>query len=113
MSQDAADLALRIQAPMDFEILRSQADALLYAARDKEACGDITVHRLDSAESFWVELRAYCYALSSDLSALDLTRAVITSQGIADPAFVTLLDGMTSGKPCHPRSFAIPIRFTR
>jgi len=106
--QDAADLALRIQAPMDFEILRQQADALLYAGRDKEACGDITARRLESAESFWVELRAYCYALAGDLNALDLTRAVITTQGIADPAFVTLLDGMTSGKPSPPTVIRYP-----
>ena len=106
--QDAADLALRIQAPMNFDILRSQADAMLYAARDMDACSDITAHRLDSAESFWVELRAYCYAVSGDIGPLDLTRAVITTQGIADPAFVTLLDGMTSGKPVAPTVVRYP-----
>ena len=82
---DAADLALRIQAPMNFDILRVQSDALLYAGRDTDACSDITAHRLDSAESFWVELRAFCYAVTGDTSTLDLTRAVIMEQGIADP----------------------------
>src|SRR5260370_39942621 len=86
---DAADLALKIQAPMNFDILRAQSDALLYAGRDMEACGDITAHRLDSAEPYWVELRAFCYAATGDVSTLDLPRAVIMEQGIADPAFIT------------------------
>jgi hypothetical protein len=105
---DAADLARRIQAPMNFDILRSQADAMLYAGRDTDVCGDITARRLDSAESFWVELRAFCYAAAGDTGALDLTRAVIASQGLADPAFVTLLDGMTGGKPMAPTIVRYP-----
>ena len=105
---DAADLALKIQAPMNFDILRAQSDALLFAGRDSEACSDITAHRLDSAESYWVELRAFCYAAAGDLSTLDLTRAVIMEQGIADPAFITLLDGMVSGKPVAPDTLRFP-----
>jgi hypothetical protein len=105
---DAADLALKIQAPMNFDILRAQSDALLYAGRDMETCGDITAHRLDSAEPYWVELRAFCYAVTGDVSTLDLTRAVIMEQGIADPAFITLLDGMTSGKPMAPDTLRFP-----
>jgi len=105
---DAADLALRIQAPMNFDILRVQSDALLYAGRESDACSDITAHRLDSAEPYWVELRAYCYAVTGDTSTLELTRAVIVSQGIADPAFVTLLDGMVSGKAIAPDTLRFP-----
>jgi hypothetical protein len=105
---DAADLARSIRAPMNFDILRSQTDAMLYAGRDMDACSDITAHRLDSADSFWVELRAFCYAVSGDTGPLDLTRAVIASQGLADPAFVTLLDGMTSGKPTAPSIVRYP-----
>lgn len=105
---DAADLALRIQAPMNADILRLQADALLYARRDMAACSDITARRLDSAEPFWVELRAFCYAVAGDAGALDLTRAVIVDQGIADPAFVALLDGMRSGKGTAPDTLRFP-----
>ena len=105
---DAADLALRIMAPMNADILRTQTDALLYAARDMESCSDLTAHRLDSAESFWVELRAYCYALTGDTGPLDLTRAVIMEQGLADPAFLTLLDGMTNGKAVVPATIRYP-----
>ncbi len=105
---DAAKLALRMQEPNNFDLLRVQTDALLYDGREDDACSDVTSHRLDSAEPFWVELRAYCYALANDSGPLDLTRAVITEQGIADPAFVTLLDGWTSGKPKMPDSIRFP-----
>src|SRR5205085_32801 len=43
-----------------------------------------------------------------DTSTLDLTRAVIMEQGIADPAFITLLDGMVSGKPVAPGTLRFP-----
>jgi hypothetical protein len=105
---DAADLAVRLQAPMNFDILRSQTDALLYAGRDSDACGDLTAHRLDSAESYWVELRAFCYAVAGDSGPLDLTRAVIGEQGLTDPAFLMLLDGMTSGKAVMPATIRYP-----
>jgi len=106
--QDAAELALRIQEPMNFDILRTQTDALLYAGRESDACSDVTARRLETAETFWVELRAFCYAATGDTGALDLTRAVITEQGIVDPAFVTLLDGWTSGKPVAPDTIRFP-----
>jgi len=60
-----------------------------------------------------VELRAYCYAAAGDLSTLDLTRAVIMEQGIADPAFITLLDGDGERQAHGPRYVAFfLIRFT-
>src|SRR5262249_11020857 len=90
------------------DILRAQTDALLYAGRDTNACSDVTAHRLDSAESFWVELRAYCYATTGDLGPLELTRAVVASQGLADPAFITLLDGLVRKKPVQPPTIRYP-----
>jgi hypothetical protein len=39
---------------------------------------------------------------------LELTRAVIREQGLADPAFVTLLDGMITGKPVPPSTIRYP-----
>src|SRR5260370_33216591 len=86
---DAADLALKIQAPMNFDILRAQSDALLYAGRDMEACGDITAHRLDSPEPYWVGLRACCYAATRDVSTLGLTPAAIIEHRFAALAFCT------------------------
>jgi len=104
---DAADLALKVQAPMNPDILQTQTNAFVYAGRDKDACGDITTRRLDSAERFWVELRAFCYAIAGD-AALDLTRSVISEQGLSDPSFVVLLDGLAGGMAVAPETIQLP-----
>jgi hypothetical protein len=106
--EDAADLALKVNAPTNGEIVQAQADALIYGGRDMAICGDLTQRRLDSADAFWVELRAYCYAVAKDEGALELTRSVIETQGIADPAFMTLLDGLVSGKATAPEVIRLP-----
>jgi hypothetical protein len=105
---DAADLALKVQAPMNPEILQTQTNAFIYAGRDKDACGDITARRLDSSERFWVELRAFCYAVAGDAAALELTRSVISEQGISDPSFVILLGGLASGMAVAPETIQLP-----
>jgi len=101
---DAGSLAAQLRAPKDSETSRAQADALLLAGRDADACGDATAFRLDSDEQFWIELRAYCYALTND-PALDLTRTVL---GNANPAFNALLAGIIAGKPRANVAFANP-----
>jgi hypothetical protein len=105
---DAADLATRVQAPANPEILQLQADAFIRAGRDFDACGDLTANRLQSAERFWVQLRAFCYAVNRDLPALELTRAVISDQGLSDPSFLILLDGLVSGQAMAPETIALP-----
>ena len=105
---DAADLAARVQAPANPEILQLQADAFIRAGRDFDACGDLTANRLQSGERFWVQLRAFCYAVNRDLPALDLTRAVIADQGLSDPSFLILLDGLASGLVMAPETVTLP-----
>jgi hypothetical protein len=107
-ANDAADLAARIQAPSNQEILQLQADAFIRAGRDFDSCGDATVYRLQSAERFWVQLRAFCYAVNRDLGALELTRSVISEQGLSDPSFSVLLDGLASGQAMAPEMIALP-----
>lgn len=104
---EAADLATRVQAPNNPEILQLQAEAFIRAGRDFDACGDLTAHRLQSAERFWVQLRAFCYAVSRD-PALELTRTVISDQGLSDPSFLVLLDGLASGQAMAPETVALP-----
>ncbi len=108
MLGDAADLAAKITGSTNEDIARAQANALLYAGRDADACGDETSYRLQSAEPFWIELRAYCYAVTNDAAALELTRAVIAAQEFQDSAFMALLGGMTGVKPKLPLTFASP-----
>jgi hypothetical protein len=104
---DAADLATRIQAPNNPEILQLQAEAFIRAGRDFDACGDLTANRLQSAERFWVQLRAFCYAVNRD-PALELTRTVISDQGLSDPSFLVLLDGLASGQAMPPEAIQLP-----
>ena len=105
---DAADLAARVQAPANPEILQLQADAFVRAGRDFDACGDLTANRLQSGERFWVQLRAFCYAVNRDLPALELTRSVIADQGLSDPSFLILLDGLASGQAMAPETVTLP-----
>ncbi len=105
---DAADLAARVQAPANPEILELQADAFIRAGRDFDACGDLTANRLQRGERFWVQLRAFCYAVNRDLPALELTRAVIADQGLSDPSFLILLDGLASGQAMAPETVTLP-----
>jgi hypothetical protein len=105
---DAAELATRVQAPNNPEILQLQAEAFIRAGRDFDACGDLTATRLQSAERFWVQLRAFCYAVNHDLPALELTRTVISDQGLSDPSFLVLLDGLANGQVTAPETVALP-----
>ena len=105
---DAADLAARVQAPMNPEILQLQADSFIRAGRDFDACGDLTAMRSQSAERFWVQLRAFCYAVNRDLPALELTRAVIGDQGLSDPSFLIMLDGLATGQATAPETVTLP-----
>jgi hypothetical protein len=104
---DAADLATLIRSP-DEETQRAQADALLFAGRDEDACGEATETRLASAAPFWVSLRAYCYAAAGDMAALDLTRAVMEQQGLADGVFLKLIDALLAGEKPPPDLIAEP-----
>lgn len=99
MFDDAADLAVAAGALSHPEIALAQAEALLYAGRDDDACGATTAYRLQSAEPFWLELRAYCYAVTDDAAALELTRSVMAAQQFSDAAFLKLLDQVSGAKP--------------
>ena len=107
MLKEAAAIATNVRVKDDLVTARVQADALLLAGRDEVACGDATAARLQSADEYWIELRAFCYALTND-SALDLTRSVIESQNFQDAAFDAALDAMTGGKPKAPDAIATP-----
>jgi len=104
---DAGALAARIRS-RDAQTQRMQADAMLYAGRDIEVCGEATSERLQSAEPFWVSLRAYCYHFDGDTLALELTRSVMEQQGIADAAFFHLLDAFDVEEQTPPDVIASP-----
>jgi hypothetical protein len=105
---DAGTIAASANVQDDPEFARAQADAILYANRAGDACGNATATRLTNAEPFWIELRAYCYAVSGNSGLLDLTRSVMNEQGLKDAAFDTLLDDVVSRKSKLPGDIDSP-----
>jgi hypothetical protein len=105
---DAGILAANLSVKNDPEFARTQAEAILYAGHARDACSDLTATRLNDAEPFWVELRAYCYAAAGDDAALDLTRAVMQARGIQSDAFDTLLDDAVHHKSKDPGTLDSP-----
>ncbi len=96
MVDDAGALAAQAQAKGDPDFARVQANALLLAER-KEVCGTQTEARATLSDPFWLELRAYCAAAAGDTATADLTRDVMTAQGISDPAFNMLVADVVAG----------------
>lgn len=105
---DAADLAAIAVVKNDPIFARVQAKALLFAGQQAHLCDNTTATRLDSAEPFWIELRAYCYAINGNDAALSLTRAVMAAQNIQDDAFDTLLDDVQSHIAKDPGDISAP-----
>ena len=94
---DAGTIAASLHLDNDPDFARVQADALLYAGRDKDVCGDLTASRLTSPDPFWLELRIYCFAASGDKDSADLAHAALDATGAKDPAFDILVADTTAG----------------
>lgn len=104
---EAGVLASMGAIPNDVEFSRVQAQALLYAGRG-EACSDKTASRLANADTFWLELRAVCYAQAGDLPAADLTKSILDAQGSNDTGFAVLLTDFENKQGVAPGAFAHP-----
>jgi hypothetical protein len=110
---EAGAIAASLRLDNDPDFARVQAEALLYAGRDKDVCSDLTSARLTLPDPFWLQLRTYCFAASGDSASADLTRGVMDAQGIKDPAFDILSNDVLTGakKPAanidHPTALHI------
>lgn len=105
---DAADLAAMAQVRNDPAFARVQAEAILFAGDQDHVCDDTTATRLNNSEAFWIELRAYCYAIGGDEAALALTRSVMDAQNIDNGAFDTLLDDIQNKASQNPGDIEAP-----
>lgn len=105
---EAGAIAAAVRLDGDADYARVQADALLYAGRDKEVCGDLTATRLTAPEPFWLELRTWCFAAAGDTASAELTHAVLDSQGIKDAAFDILSADVLGGKKAAPAAIDHP-----
>jgi hypothetical protein len=105
---EASILAANAQVAGDPEFARVAADAILFAGHANAVCGDATAARLQDSDRFWMELRAYCYAVAGDAAALDLTRSVMAAQNADDKAFDVLLTDVMTHKALDPGPIANP-----
>ncbi len=106
--EEAGAIAATAVVPDDAAFARVQADAILLAGRADAACSDATATRLASDEPFWIELRAYCYAVADDTAMYDLTRQVMDAQNLNDGAFDILLDDVRNGAKDAPKPIDNP-----
>lgn len=102
---DAAKLAAQIHLNDDAELIRVQAEALLFGGTSEQVCSDTTKLRETAIEPFWMQLRAYCFGASGQDDLLDLTRGVMKAEGADDKAFETLLDDVFLHKTTPPGEF--------
>ena len=105
---EAGTIAASLRLDNDPDFARVQAEALLYAKRDKDVCGPLTATRLTAADPFWLELRTWCFSATGDTDSADLTRAVFDTQGIKDPAFDVLSDDVLKNKKTLPGAIEHP-----
>ncbi len=99
---EASILAANATVADDPEFARAAADAIMYSGHAKDVCGNATAMRLQDSDRFWMELRAYCYAVAGDNAALDLTRSVMAAQNADDKAFDILLADVMTHKAIDP-----------
>jgi hypothetical protein len=105
---DAGALAAQASVPGDDDFARLQAGALLLANRSQDVCGEATATRQTSGELFWMQLRAFCAALSGDTATAELTEAVMAAQGLNDKAYKILSDDVLQHQSLPPGVIAHP-----
>ena len=99
---DAAKLAPQIEVKDDPEFARVQAEAILLGGTPADACGTATAARESNGDRFWMQLRAYCYAVGGKGDLLDLTRSVMKAEGADDKPFDVLFDDFLAHKTSPP-----------
>jgi len=104
---EAGALAAALQLDADPDFARVQADALLYAGRDKDICGGLTAARLTAPEPFWLELRTWCFLSTGETVSAELARAALDAQA-KDPAFDLLVAAALNGKKKAPAAIDHP-----
>jgi hypothetical protein len=108
MLDEAGRLAAMAEVKGDPAFARVQAEAMLFAGQQAHLCDRTTATRLRSSQPFWIELRAYCYAIGGDEDALALTRSMMDAQNINDNAFDTLLADVRQNVSKDPGDIEAP-----
>ncbi|MEJ1969841.1 MAG: hypothetical protein WDN03_14570 [Rhizomicrobium sp.] len=104
---EAATIAASLQLGGDADFARTQADALLYAGRKADVCGDLTATRLTAPEPFWLELRTWCFLAGGDAASAELAHAALDAEA-KDAAFDMLADDVLHGHKKMPAAIDHP-----
>lgn len=104
---EAGTIAAAVRLDNDPDYARVQAEALLYAGREKDVCSDLTATRLTAPEPFWLELRTWCFSVAGDSASAELTQAVLDTQA-KDAAFDLLAADVLGGKKTAPGAIERP-----
>jgi hypothetical protein len=105
---EAGAIAAALHRDKDPDFARVQAEALLYAGRDKDVCSDLTAARLNAVDQVWLELRTYCFASDGDSASTELTHSVMDAQDMKDAAFNVLMSDVLTGKKVAPKDIEHP-----
>lgn len=98
--ETVSELAARASGPQtDPALSRVEAESHLLDGDDTEACDLAMRMRLETAEPFWVKLRAYCYFLQDAPSAARLMADLLGERGVDAPLFFALVDRLGGGDP--------------
>jgi hypothetical protein len=106
--EEAGALAIKAHLPNDADFARLQAKAILLAGDVADACGDATVVRLTDGDVFWLQLRAYCFAVSGDQEQVDLIDQLLDAQGHTDADYKILRDDAVKHLNYMPGAIADP-----
>ncbi|HEY1709724.1 MAG TPA: hypothetical protein VGG10_15755 [Rhizomicrobium sp.] len=99
---DADQLALKVHLPKNPDVARMQANAILLAGDTARACGDVTAHRLSDGDAFWLQLRAYCFAVAHTQAQADLIDQLLDAQGETDKAYLILRNDVLKHQSTAP-----------
>jgi hypothetical protein len=105
---DADRLALKVHLAKNPDVARMQANAILLAGDTAHACGDVTAERLNDGDIFWLQLRAYCFAVTHSQAQADLIDQLMDAQGETDKAYLTLRNDVLKHQTTAPGAIAKP-----
>lgn len=105
--EEIAQLAPLMHEPSD-QARRIWVDALLFLGRDEDACKDASAPRLESADEYWLKIRAYCYIVEGNMPGASLTSELMRTQGIDDESFYALVGHLAESMPAKIGSYLDP-----
>lgn len=107
LNADLAALVSRMVEP-NARARELRLESLLLEGKDADACGDASAERLQSNETYWLKVRALCYAVDGNLPGVSLTMELIRSQGVDEEMFLALGAQIAEATPAKIETYRDP-----